>query len=394
MPRPQMLFVSPRFLFPADEGGKIRTSNILRQMKGGAFEIILASPAPVSGPAYLDEIQSLCDRFISWPATRPSVTRRLAALASRLPVSVATDRSQVGSAAIKDALAQGVNLVVTDFPHAAVLIPADTHPCVLFTHNVEAEIYERHARISRGLRRLVWRDQARKMARFERRVCRAHDVVIAVSERDANSLRARYQVSNVAPIVTGVDLEYFSFVPDNSRSETVAFTGVMDSPANIDGVTYFLRDIWPGVLRRRPSAQAVIVGRNPPEKLVALANVENRTRFTGVVDDIRPHLAAADVAVIPLRIGGGTRIKAFEAMAMGLPVVSTSIGVEGLGLTPDAHFLQADTAEAFTTAVVTLLENQDRRKQLASTGRALLEQRFTWGHVARAFEAICLSALH
>jgi glycosyltransferase involved in cell wall biosynthesis len=234
------------------------------------------------------------------------------------------------------------------------------------------------------------------MATFEGKVCRRQDAVIAVSERDAKSLMARYQIAKACPIMTGVDLDYFSPMPRQPQSswdEIVVFTGVMDSPANIDGVAYFLRDIWPSVLRRRPSARLVVVGRNPPESLVSLAKAEDRVRFTGFVQDIRPEMAAADLAVIPLRVGGGTRIKAFEAMAMGLPVVSTSIGVEGLGLEVGTNFLVADTADTFSDAVVTLLEDKLLRQRLASAGRSLLERRFTWDLVAREFEAICLSTI-
>ena len=245
----RLLFISPRFLFPTDEGGKITfTSNILRGLKGNAFEITLASPAPPNAARFKADIQAVCDHFISWPAAAPSQLRRLMALAARVPVSVATDRSAAGSAVIAGAIAAGTELVVTDFPHAAVLLPDRIDPAtVLFTHNLEAEIYERHAKVATGLWRAVWQDQARKMRRFEGDVCRRHDCVIAVSARDAAALRKRYGVKT-REIVTGVDLDFFTatpqpLVPDGGGN--VVFTGVMDSPANIDGVLFLLREIWP-----------------------------------------------------------------------------------------------------------------------------------------------------
>jgi glycosyltransferase involved in cell wall biosynthesis len=395
--RPRLLFISPRFLFPADEGGKIRTSNILRQMKGGRFSITLASPAPADIAPFAGNLSSICDDFLSWPATATARAQRLIALASHLPVSVATDRSEAGRRVVRAAIDAGTDIVVTDFPHAAVLLPRSVDAAtVLFTHNVEAEIYERHADISKGLWRSVWRDQARKMARFEGEVCTRHRAVIAVSPRDAASLKKRYGVA-ADEIVTGVDLAYYSAAPQlpvPADGGTVVFTGVMDSAANIDAVTYFLAEIWPLVLKPRHAATAVIVGRNPPKKLLELAkDPALRVRFTGFVDDIRPHVAGAHVSVIPIRAGGGTRIKAFEAMALGRPVVSTSIGVAGLGLVPGEHFLSADTAGGFADAVVHLFEDAALRQHLSSTGRTLLEERFTWAKVAQQFEEICLKQI-
>ena len=395
--RPHLLFVSPRFLFPADEGGKIRSSNILRELKGGRFHITLASPAPPHVAQYSGSLTSICDEFVCWPSAPRSRMRRFRDLLGRLPMSVAADRSRAGRFAVRAAIGSGADVVVTDFPHAAVLLPRSMDiPAILFTHNVEAEIYERHSKVSKGMWQWVWRRQARKMERFEGEVCVKHQAVIAVSSRDVSGLRMRYGVA-ASEIVTGVDLKYFSTAPQRivpTDGGTVVFTGVMDSAANIDCVNYFLKEIWPSVLKRRPKANAVIVGRNPPERLLALAREPAlRVRFTGFVDDIRVHVTSADVAVIPMRVGGGTRIKAFEAMALGRPLVSTTVGVEGLGLVPGEHYLAADDSDAFARSIVLLLEDAALSRCLAATGRALLEEKFTWKQVAQQFEEICLNQL-
>ena len=396
MTRPRLLFISPRFLFPLDEGGKIRTANILRHLKGGAFDILLASPAP-DGHAFADELSALCDHFVSWPRPPVAPWRRVAALASRLPVGVATDRSEAGRAIIGQRMAAWrPDVVVADFVHGAVLHPDRKQAAsVLFTHNVEAEIFERHAQYARGPRRVVWMDQARKMRRFEGETVRAYDRVVAVSARDAEALQTRYGVTGVARIDTGVDLDYFTMqpVPVRDRADTVVFTGVMDSPANSDGITYLMNDIWPIILRGRPDARALIVGRNPPVSLVAAArDWKLAWEFTGSVPDIRPHVAAADIAVIPLRIGSGTRIKAFEAMAMGRPVVSTSVGIEGLTIEPGRHFLLADNADAFAASVLRLLGDATLRADMRATAWAHLDAHFSWEPVGRQFEEICLAA--
>lgn len=393
--RPRLLFVSPRFLFPLDQGGKIRTANILRNMKGGAFEILLASPAPGDEARFAGDVASVCDNFLSWPEVAPSRLGRVLSVLGALPVAVASDRSAAGARVLNAALAEKPDIVLVDFPHAGVLLPAQIDAAtVMFTHNVEAEIFERHAELATGPMRWVWQSQAAKMRRFEGDVLRRFDTVIAVSARDAAALTKRYDLPNVATIDTGVDLEFFAFQPPAAAPVSdIVFTGTMSWPANAEGIAWLMDDIWPRVVAARPDARATIVGRGAPEALVAKAKNLN-WRFTGFVDDIRPHVAGAQVYVIPLRIGSGTRIKAFEALAMGRPVVSTRIGVEGLDIADGEHFLAADTAEDFAGAILRLLDDAALRVQLAGAARALVAAKFSWAQVARQFEAICLRALH
>jgi glycosyltransferase involved in cell wall biosynthesis len=393
--------VSPRSLFPNDEGGKIRTSNILRRMKDSAFEITLASPMPPDASRFSADIPAVCDHFLSWKTRPPTPLRRILALASATPVSAATDRSADGRAVIEAALTLETDVVVVDFPHADVLMPRRIAPAsVLFTHNVEAEILERHAEIATGLWRPVWRDQVVKMRRFEAEVLRRYDRVIAVSGRDAGALGRRYQIPVIEPIETGVDLDFFRYTAPSSAAPfrpdggTIVFIGVMDSPANIDGVDFLMQEIWPIVARARPDARALIVGRNPPRSLIATVREKGLPwTVTGTVDDIRPYVAQGHVSVIPLRVGSGTRIKAFEAMAMGLPVVATRVGIEGLSVEPDQHFLAADGGAEFAAAILRLLDDANLRERLARAARERLENHFSWTHVARQFEAICMRAL-
>lgn len=391
--RPRLLFISPRFLFPLDEGGKIRTSNILRQMKGKEFDITLASPTPAPD-AYATDIAGIADRFLSWPTSRPTPLTKALAVPGQLPISVATDRSAAGRAAVARALTEHPEVVVVDFPHAGMLLPGRIGAAsVMFTHNIEAEIYERHAAVAPFPQRLLWQNEARKMRRYEAETLRRFDVVIAVSARDGDGLRKQYGVNRIELIDTGVDLDFYPFSLPPAEP-ILAFSGAMDSRSNIDGIEFLLDDVWPLIERARPDARAVIVGRNPPAALVAKAQSRGVPwRFTGFVDDIRPHIAAAQVSVIPLRVGSGTRIKAFEAMALGRPVVSTTLGVEGLDIMPREHFLAADTAADFAAAILRLFDDAALSAQLARSARARLEERFSWAHVARQFEAICLRAI-
>jgi glycosyltransferase involved in cell wall biosynthesis len=399
----RLAFISTVFLLPADAGGKIRTGNILRGMQGGAFEITLVMPAtPEQLAQWGDELKRLCDHLVTWlaPKALPRWTRA-ADLMRTTPANVANDATASARRTVARLLDQTeFDVVVYDFVHAAVLRPVHTQSrarSVCFTHNVEAEIFERHAKTAAGaLMRRVWASQAEKMRRFEGEALRGFDSVIAVSERDGQQFSTAYAVNNPQVIPTGVDLDFFSWQapvsPTAEQPPTVVFTGSMDWAANVDGVRFFLADIWPLVLQKQPDARFTVVGRHPPAALLREAEGVAGVTFTGFVDDVRPYVRAAQAFVIPLRVGGGTRIKAFEAMAMGCPLVSTAVGIEGLGVAPDEHYLLCDSTAEQAAAVLRLFNDAALRQSLSQAAREQVEQRYGHRVAALAFEQICLRA--
>ena len=400
--RPLLAFVSPVFLFPNDAGGKIRTTNILRGLKGGAFRVRLLAPATAAQCAqWRTEIDSVCDEFVPWlPQTARPKALRAFDLLGALPVNVAADVSASARAAVQAQVQRAdVNLMVFDFVHASVLRPGRLPMrSVCFTHNVEAEIFARHAATAKGrLRRWMWRSQHAKLREFEGEALRQYDKVVAVSERDADHFRCAYGVKDAEAIPTGVDLDFFKWAlplaVGPEHPPTVVFIGSMDYAPNIDAIDFFLRDVWPQVLAEVGNAVFRVVGRNPPASLVALARRSARVEFTGFVDDVRPFVHAAQASVIPLQVGGGTRIKVFEAMAMGCPVVSTTLGVEGLAVEPDVHYLRHDSAAGMARALAQLLSDADARDGLSRRARALVESRFGHRIAAQVFEDICQRAL-
>jgi glycosyltransferase involved in cell wall biosynthesis len=192
-------------------------------------------------------------------------------------------------------------------------------------------------------------------------------------------------------VPTGVDTAYFAPRTAVVRPRHLVFTGSMDWLPNEDGVQHFVRDVLPLVRRAEPSTTLSIVGRAPTPAVQRLAD-EYGVQVTGRVDDVRPYMAEAAVYVVPLRIGGGTRLKIFEAMAMGKAIVSTTIGAEGLPVDPGLHLAIADDAPSFARAVIHLLQNQTERARLGDAARHLVLERYDWAAVAGHLETALAAA--
>jgi len=240
----------------------------------------------------------------------------------------------------------------------------------------------------RGWRRALLALESRKMRRYEARACERARLTIAVSDADCRLLAAAAPRARVQAVPTGVDIDYFA--PDGIAEipGRLVFTGSMDWYPNEDGIAHFIEDVLPRVRRQIPAASLTVVGRNPSARLRAAAAVAD-VEITGLVDDVRPHMADAAVYVVPLRIGGGTRLKIFEALSMAKAVVSTTVGAEGLPLTPGRHFLRADEPAEFAAAVTSLLRDAARRRALGAEGRRLVEARYSWPKVVDEFESRC-----
>lgn len=397
--RPTLLFVSTRFLFPVDSGGKIRTTQVLRGLKGGKFHVVLASPAtPDLLEKHAAEIESVCDDFRWWPEPQRGPLfhyTRMRYLPGPLPIPVRTDRHPGATELVSSLLDDEPSVAVFDFAHAAVLAPGQMDcPSVMFTHNVEAEIFRRHTEVAGNwIEKAIWNNQYRKMQRFENRALNRFDVVVAVADRDRDQFANDYGIDNLYVIPTGVDLEFFGY-RDPDRDDRVVFCGSMDWMANQEGVQYFMNDVWPLIAEQVPEAGMTVVGRAAPEAMINEARRrELNWEFTGFVDDVRPFIQGAAVSVIPLRVGGGTRLKAYEAMSMGSPIVSTSIGMEGLPVQPDRHYLRADDPKSFADCVVRCLKDRSMRQAMAKESRQFVEENFSYKVAALSFQHACETAI-
>jgi glycosyltransferase involved in cell wall biosynthesis len=233
-------------------------------------------------------------------------------------------------------------------------------------------------------RKIAARRTAQLLERSELMLLRQGKAHTVVSERERQKLLSRLPHVNISVVPNGVDVNFFSRPPtsanrENQRSassrSTIVFVGSMDYHANIDGAAWFAREAWPAIAERHPTLEFVIVGRSPSKEVLALAS--DRIRVTGTVDDVRPYYACAIASVVPLRVGGGTRLKILEAMAAGVPVVSTALGAEGLDAVPNTHYLLANRPTDVVEAI-TLVHDLATRDRIVEAARAFARSRYDW----------------
>jgi polysaccharide biosynthesis protein PslH len=234
-----------------------------------------------------------------------------------------------------------------------------------------------------ALRKMSYRIEVRKMESYETRTLRRFRNVIAVSDHDRKEMLALAPGCTITVVPTGVDTEQYQPAPSVAGGPPrIVFTGSMDWEPNIDAVEYFCRDIFPSILAQFPDARFQIVGRNPYPRVKKLASAS--VEVTGTVPSVSEYLRTATVVIVPLRIGGGTRLKIFEAMAMKKALVSTSIGAEGLDVTSGKDCLLADDAQSFATAILALLRDPELRRSYENNAAALAA-RYDWSQIARRF---------
>lgn len=388
----RILWVNPNFLHPTTKGGQIRTLGVLRELhrEHEVHYVAYQDPASDEGPSKASLYSTFHYSVPSQTAekTSPRFYLDLArGLVDPMPVAI----RRFDSPALRRTVAElcrrvRFDVLVADFLAAAPAF-ADLSQAVLFQHNVESEIWRRRAeQAPNAAHRLYLKSQYRRMMRYEQDVCRAARKVIAVSQLDAQTMEKLFGVPGVGWTDTGVDVDYFTppAVPPATGPGDLAFVGSMDWMPNVDGMLWFTREVWPRIVAARPGTTLAIVGRLPPPEISALAR-DPAIFVTGTVPDVRPWLWNSKASIVPLRIGGGTRLKIYEAMAAKAPVISTTIGAEGLAGESGTELLRADTPEAFADACLLLLQNDAERARVAANAWHMVDSRFRWIHVARDF---------
>jgi glycosyltransferase involved in cell wall biosynthesis len=392
----KILWVKGDFLHPTTKGGQIRTLEMLREMnkRHEVHYIGLDDKSSPEGPQRSSEYSHrsyAVEHRLADQRSLAFVGDLCQGLVSALPVAVQRFCSPTMKKLIDELRErERFDHVVCDF-----LIPAPNlsrlEDCVLFQHNVETMIWRRRAEQAPDpARKWYLAREARKMEDFERKVCNQVRHVIAVSEQDAVMFRQMFGVKNVSSVPTGVDIEFFRPPAEHSGLEgaDLVFVGSMDWTPNCDGMHYFVNEILPRIRASKPDCSLVIVGRSPGPDIQAFAERDPRIKVTGTVKDVRPYLWGSKVSIVPLRIGGGTRLKIYESMAACVPVVSTSIGAEGLEVEHGRNIFLADDPESFAARCVELLYSDEGRRRMAGQAHQLVCSRFSWTQVSKYFESI------
>ena len=391
----KILWVKAGKLLPVDTGGKIRSFNLLRELDARSRVTLLSY---YGGERDVDYERQLVRAF---PDAVPvhtgapdgsgaaSAFDYAAKVLRRAPYAVSKFTSpQVSRLVAHWDLSGRFDVLVCDFLSASMNFPSRLHtPSVLFQHNVESMLWRRQAAAERHvLKRLVYRLEAAKMERYERAAVGRFAHVLAVSDADRAAMAGMTAASRISVVPTGVDTKAFKPAVRNSSPEPVVlFLGSMDWEPNIDGVHYFVDAIWPRIRAAVPGAKFQVVGRNPglPVRRLASESIE----IVGTVPSVMEYLHGAAALVVPLRVGGGTRLKIYEAMAAAKAVVSTTIGAEGLDVTNGRDIVLADTADQFATAVTRVLQDAPERRRLEDQALTTAS-RYDWSAVAEELESI------
>ena len=388
----RILWVKANKILPAHSGGDIRSYQILRRLASIHELVFFSYYDGECDTEYKEELArqlpgSVC--LCTGKRGLNSVGRGLDYLVRvALPVPYAVSRFE--SVQVQEKLntwfeEKHFDVAVCDFLDATVNFPSCLAiPTVLFQHNVESEIWRRHAVAERNpFKKLLYQLEFKKMLSYEKSVVRTFHHIVAVSEHDRHLMSKWTDPARITVVPTGVDLQQYRPGPISGAVDPlVLFVGAMDWEPNVDAAEYFCRDIWPSIQAKVPAARFRIVGRNPVRRVQKLAS--SSIEVTGSVPSIIDHLRESAVVVVPLRVGGGTRLKIYEAMAAGKAVVSTSVGAEGLDVHHGHDIVLADVPVAFAGAVTALLQDVELRRRYERTAAALAAK-YDWTAIGDKF---------
>jgi sugar transferase (PEP-CTERM/EpsH1 system associated) len=385
----KVLYFAPHQLWPATTGARLRNYHLARGLaeRCGVTFVEIRQPRDANDPP---APTGNFERVVSVVKDRSyTLSKILRGVAGPVPLTVLNYYSPRIAAVLESVLGgQHFDTVQVEGVHLSEYLPvirrAGPPAIVADWHNIESELMRRYAGNTRSLpKRAIARRTASLIENSETRFMRGAEANVVASEREREDLLARFPGARIHVVPNGVEVSAFT-PAGGAPGNSLLFVGSMDYHPNIDAVTWFVRDVWPGIAARRPELQLVIAGSNPAKAVQELA--AGRIRVTGTVDDVRPYYAQAFAVAVPLRVGGGTRLKILEAMAAGVPVISTRLGMEGIDAQPGRDLLIADSPEQMIEALEAL--TPERRSAIAAAGRKLVEQTYDWRMLGRRLYTI------
>ena len=400
----KLIWLSHFVPYPPKGGNLQRSYNLIRQASR-SYQITLVAlnflgESPERLRSHAEELKKNCERVEFWELPYPwrGARWQVAALASplfRVPFSCralySPDLRSRWEQILRDTPGALLHLDSIDL---GLFVPsAKGFRKVLNHHNCESAMALRRAqREPNRLKKAFLALQARELRRMEKSICADFDNNLVVSDEDANQLRAIQPRARFSVVENGVDVNYFQPAQEQEEANTLAFTGLLDWYPNVSGIRFFVREVWPLVKNKFADARLCLAGKNPAEEVLAFAQADANIVVSPNPDDMRPILGRAAVCICPLLEGGGTRLKILDALAMGKPMVTTTIGCEGLRVTHGENILVADTPRGFADSIVQLFENQGLRRKIGAAGRALVEREYCWEKIGEQLEQAYRSA--
>ncbi|RKY00198.1 hypothetical protein DRP77_11870 [Candidatus Poribacteria bacterium] len=386
----RVLIVSPFIPSPPTEGGRIRVLNLIKHLAQLCQVTLLAPKTPNSTERDAELIRGMGVELIVADEGPGIGVKGLGLIASGHPIPLSKYRLPGFAAKLRELLErERFDVIEFDMLHAGQYLPLlrrsslnRSTPAVLVEHNIDSFLWLRVFRAARS----PWRKagallQAAELREIERKLCPQFDLCVCVSEEDARRLKRIAPGAKVEVVPNGVDTGFFSPMKREVEPERMVYVGSMDWYPNEDAVVYFCDRILPLIRREVPEAELLIVGQSPTERVRRLGRMRG-IYVTGTVEDVRPYVASSAVFIVPLRVGGGTRLKILEALSMGKAVVSTSIGAEGLDLRPGVDLIVEDDPAGFAEAVVKLMRDERERERLGRNGRERVIERYGWDKMA------------
>lgn len=404
-----ILFLSQVLPFPLDAGPKVRSYYVLRYLGQTHRVTLVAFTRATDSPPAIAHLESICHAVHSVPLFRSRVQdgkHLLLSLAQARPFLIVRDDLRVMDEHVRALTHQNrfdvVHADQLSMAHYALRVPRVRR--ILDQHNAVWTIAQRLAENEtlRAKKFLLARE-ARLLRAYEAATCAQFDRVVTVTDQDKRALTFSQhdRLTRVsppplrAPIATipiCIDPQDIAPLPFHPNARDVVCVGGMFYPPNVDGMVWFAREVMPHVWQKSPETKFFVVGARPARALVALGEREPRIVVTGYVADTNEYLARAATFVVPLRAGGGMRVKILDAWARGLPMVSTTIGAEGITYIKDENILIADEPRAFAAAVLKLIHNRTFAKRIAEKGRVWVEEKYAWRTIYRAWDEVYLDA--
>ena len=401
--RPRLLWLSHFVIYPPHGGARIRSFHLFRELSQEFdIDLFMLDPRPKDSDGLdlqreRDELLKFAKHLVRFPLPgRTSLIRKGLffglSFFSSLPVTTLMMHSRNCKSALTRVMHKhryaAVHIDTIDL--ASYLPIFKNTPIVLNHHNVESRLIRRESEYMKNpILREYFKVQAKRLEAQEQQLCPLVDCNLTVSELDKTALAARCPDGQFKVVANGVDTDYYQVNLNRFKrpASTMVWAGGMGWFPNRDAIEYFLTTIWPRLVKEKRDLGLLLIGAQPPDVLEKSMAPE-RIEATGYIPDVRPYFERSDVYIVPIRVGGGTRIKILDAFAAGIPVVSTSIGCEGLRVQDGRHLMIRDDPEDFAEAVIHLAENVELRQALASTARKLVEEQYSWRKVGREFREI------